>query len=138
MRPLTQVTGPAAILDRENVDTEQIIPKQFLKRIERTGYGEFLFFALNLEGPGVCGKAWHHEDRTDPGNHISKHYVRLQIKDGDLWLSDREQEDVDPSDPELINMAVTGGSAETCMADKAPATEWSPWVTYIFAAESKK
>jgi 3-isopropylmalate/(R)-2-methylmalate dehydratase small subunit len=44
MRPLTQVTGPAAILDRENVDTDQIIPKQFLKRIERSGFGEFLFF----------------------------------------------------------------------------------------------
>ena len=38
------VTGPVAALDRANVDTDQIIPKQFLKRIERTGYGEFLFW----------------------------------------------------------------------------------------------
>lgn len=38
------VTGPVAALDRANVDTDQIIPKQFLKRIERSGYGEFLFF----------------------------------------------------------------------------------------------
>jgi 3-isopropylmalate/(R)-2-methylmalate dehydratase small subunit len=38
------VTSPAAILDRPDVDTDQIIPKQFLKRIERTGYGEFLFY----------------------------------------------------------------------------------------------
>ncbi|MBV8205237.1 MAG: 3-isopropylmalate dehydratase small subunit [Acidobacteria bacterium] len=37
-------TGLVAPLDRANVDTDQIIPKQFLKRIERTGYGEFLFF----------------------------------------------------------------------------------------------
>jgi 3-isopropylmalate/(R)-2-methylmalate dehydratase small subunit len=37
-------TGRVAILDRPDVDTDQIIPKQFLKRIERTGYGEFLFF----------------------------------------------------------------------------------------------
>jgi len=44
MRPLTQVTGPAAILDRQDVDTDQIIPKQFLKRIERSGFGEFLFY----------------------------------------------------------------------------------------------
>ena len=44
MRPLTQVSGPAAILDRQNVDTDQIIPKQFLKRIERSGFGEFLFY----------------------------------------------------------------------------------------------
>jgi 3-isopropylmalate/(R)-2-methylmalate dehydratase small subunit len=42
--PLRQVTGRAAILDRPDVDTDQIIPKQFLKRIERSGYGEFLFF----------------------------------------------------------------------------------------------
>ena len=38
------VTGPVAALDRDNVDTDQIIPKQFLKRIERTGYGQFLFW----------------------------------------------------------------------------------------------
>ena len=41
---LTQVTGRVAVLDRADVDTDQIIPKQFLKRIERSGYGEFLFF----------------------------------------------------------------------------------------------
>ncbi len=44
MRKLRTVTGRAAILDRPDVDTDQIIPKQFLKRIERSGYGEFLFF----------------------------------------------------------------------------------------------
>jgi 3-isopropylmalate/(R)-2-methylmalate dehydratase small subunit len=44
MNPLRTVTGSVAILDRPDVDTDQIIPKQFLKRIERSGYGEFLFF----------------------------------------------------------------------------------------------
>ncbi len=44
MKALRKVTGVAAVLDRPDVDTDQIIPKQFLKRIERTGYGEFLFF----------------------------------------------------------------------------------------------
>ena len=44
MRPLPSVTGKVAVLDRADIDTDQIIPKQFLKRIERTGYGEFLFF----------------------------------------------------------------------------------------------
>ncbi len=44
MRPLAAVTGSVVVLDRPDVDTDQIIPKQFLKRIERTGYGEFLFF----------------------------------------------------------------------------------------------
>jgi 3-isopropylmalate/(R)-2-methylmalate dehydratase small subunit len=44
MEPFRTLTSIAAPLDRTNVDTDQIIPKQFLKRIERTGYGEFLFF----------------------------------------------------------------------------------------------
>src|SRR2546425_8210895 len=44
MKSFTRVTGVAAVLDRADVDTDQIIPKQFLKRIERTGFGEFLFF----------------------------------------------------------------------------------------------
>jgi 3-isopropylmalate/(R)-2-methylmalate dehydratase small subunit len=44
MKAFTSVTSPAVVLDRADVDTDQIIPKQFLKRIERTGFGEFLFF----------------------------------------------------------------------------------------------
>ena len=44
MRALRSVTGTVAVLDRADVDTDQIIPKQFLKRIERTGFGEFLFW----------------------------------------------------------------------------------------------
>ena len=43
MQPFTTMTGLVAPLDRVNVDTDQIIPKQFLKRIERTGFGPFLF-----------------------------------------------------------------------------------------------
>ena len=44
MQSFRQHTGLVAPLDRANVDTDQIIPKQFLKRIERTGFGEFLFY----------------------------------------------------------------------------------------------
>ena len=44
MEKLVRITGVTAPLDRSNVDTDQIIPKQFLKRIERTGFGQFLFF----------------------------------------------------------------------------------------------
>ncbi len=44
MEPFKTFTGLVAPLDRVNVDTDQIIPKQFLKRIERTGFGEFLFY----------------------------------------------------------------------------------------------
>jgi 3-isopropylmalate/(R)-2-methylmalate dehydratase small subunit len=53
--------GCVAILDRPDVDTDQIIPKQFLKRIERTGYGDFLFFdwakdpAFELHRPEFAG-----------------------------------------------------------------------------------
>jgi 3-isopropylmalate/(R)-2-methylmalate dehydratase small subunit len=44
MKPFTTHTGKIAVLNRANVDTDQIIPKQFLKRIEKTGYGRFAFF----------------------------------------------------------------------------------------------
>jgi 3-isopropylmalate/(R)-2-methylmalate dehydratase small subunit len=44
MNPFNKHTGRVALLDRANIDTDQIIPKQFLKRIERTGFGEFLFY----------------------------------------------------------------------------------------------
>jgi 3-isopropylmalate/(R)-2-methylmalate dehydratase small subunit len=43
MDPVTVVQGPVSVLLRDDVDTDQIMPKQFLKRVERTGYGEFLF-----------------------------------------------------------------------------------------------
>ena len=53
MQPINVLTSHAAPLDISNIDTDQIIPKQFLKRIERTGYGEFLFFDWRRvqEGP---------------------------------------------------------------------------------------
>ena len=44
MRAVTRVAGRVAVLDRADVDTDQIVPKQFLKRVERTGFGEFLFY----------------------------------------------------------------------------------------------
>jgi 3-isopropylmalate/(R)-2-methylmalate dehydratase small subunit len=44
VEPITKISGPVSVLDRSDVDTDQIIPKQFLKRVERTGFGEFLFY----------------------------------------------------------------------------------------------
>jgi 3-isopropylmalate/(R)-2-methylmalate dehydratase small subunit len=44
VRAIETITGPASVLMRDDVDTDQIIPKQFLKRVERTGFGEFLFY----------------------------------------------------------------------------------------------
>jgi 3-isopropylmalate/(R)-2-methylmalate dehydratase small subunit len=61
MRAFRSVTARAAVLDRPDVDTDQIIPKQFLKRIERTGFGEFLFYdwrqdpAFELNRPDYAG-----------------------------------------------------------------------------------
>ncbi len=55
MTPIDTLTSTAAPLPLPNIDTDQIIPKQFLKRIERTGYGDFLFYDWRRiqEGPGV-------------------------------------------------------------------------------------
>ena len=52
MEPFTKLTGAVAPLDRVNVDTDQIIPAQFLKRVERTGFGQFLFFAWRFLSDG--------------------------------------------------------------------------------------
>ena len=59
MEPVKVIAGAVSVLDRDDVDTDQIIPKQFLKRVERTGFGEFLFYD------------WAHEDGWDlPTNPI--------------------------------------------------------------------
>lgn len=52
MKPIARVSGRVAVLDRPDVDTDQIIPKQFLKRIERSGYGEFAFFDWRFDENG--------------------------------------------------------------------------------------
>ncbi|HEY9287086.1 MAG TPA: 3-isopropylmalate dehydratase small subunit [Candidatus Dormibacteraeota bacterium] len=56
MEPFRQVTGVVAPLDRANVDTDQIISKQFLKRIERSGYGPFLFYDWRRSGDFILDK----------------------------------------------------------------------------------
>ena len=53
MQPFRKHIGEVVPLDRANVDTDQIIPKQFLKRIERTGFGEFLFYDWRFSGDGT-------------------------------------------------------------------------------------
>ncbi len=52
MNPFRIHCGLVAVLDRPNVDTDQIIPKQFLKRVERTGFGEFLFYDWRFRADG--------------------------------------------------------------------------------------
>jgi 3-isopropylmalate/(R)-2-methylmalate dehydratase small subunit len=58
MEPFRVHTGIAAPLDRANVDTDQIIPKQFLKRIERTGFGQFLFYDWRFRPDGAPDPAF--------------------------------------------------------------------------------
>jgi len=53
MQPFRKHTGLVAPLDRANVDTDQIIPKQFLKRIERTGFGQFAFYDWRFNADGT-------------------------------------------------------------------------------------
>ena len=53
MKPFTVHRGRVAPLDRINVDTDQIIPKQFLKRIERTGFGQFVFYDWRFGADGT-------------------------------------------------------------------------------------
>jgi 3-isopropylmalate/(R)-2-methylmalate dehydratase small subunit len=58
MQPFRVLTGIVVPLDRANVDTDQIIPKQFLKRVERTGYGQFLFHDWRLRVDGTPDPAF--------------------------------------------------------------------------------
>ncbi len=53
MKAFRRHTGRVAVLDRADVDTDQIIPKQFLKRIERTGFGQYLFFDWRFDAAGI-------------------------------------------------------------------------------------
>lgn len=50
MRPVDVIEGSLSVIDRADIDTDQIIPKQFLKRIERAGFGEFLFYDWVRDG----------------------------------------------------------------------------------------
>jgi 3-isopropylmalate/(R)-2-methylmalate dehydratase small subunit len=63
MEAFTRVTGILAPLDRANVDTDQIIPKQFLKRIERSGYGPFLFYDWRREGGFILDRPEYRDAR---------------------------------------------------------------------------
>ena len=70
MKPFRSVRGPVAVLDRADVDTDQIIPKQFLKRIERTGFGEFLFFDWRYDADGGLGPGFELNDPACAGAKI--------------------------------------------------------------------
>jgi 3-isopropylmalate/(R)-2-methylmalate dehydratase small subunit len=70
MKPFTVHRGLVAPLDRVNVDTDQIIPKQFLKRIERTGFGQFLFYDWRFGADGKKGSGFVLDDPRYSGASI--------------------------------------------------------------------
>jgi len=90
MRALPSVTGKVAVLDRADVDTDQIIPKQFLKRIERSGYGEFLFFDWMKEPGFVLAQPENRDARIliagrNFGCGSSREHAAWALEDFGLW-----------------------------------------------------
>jgi len=84
------VTSPAVVLDRADVDTDQIIPKQFLKRIERSGYGEFLFFDWMKEPGFVLAQPENRDARIliagrNFGCGSSREHAAWALEDFGLW-----------------------------------------------------
>jgi len=95
---------------------------------------EYRFFAMHAHDGKVCGKAWHHEDRFDPGD-MTKCYVRLLVKGDRLELTVRMQDGLsDLNDPDLkLSPRPDSGSAATCDADHPPGKDWNEWTTYVFS-----
>lgn len=103
---------------------------------------EYRFFALHQHGDLICGKAWHHEDRFDPGD-MSKCHVRLQVKSGKLVLQVYSNDDgfiTDDPDFKALEQAGSFDPFVTAPADQcdSPAIEGdaaAEWGTYVFVRE---
>jgi hypothetical protein len=97
-----------------------------------TPAGEYRFIALHEHSGKMCGKAWHHEDRSDPGD-MSKCYVRLKVEDDCLSFELRMQEVPDLDDPDLRSTPpAEADPAAACDADHPAGTDWSEWTTFVF------
>jgi hypothetical protein len=94
---------------------------------------EYRFFHLHRHGDKVCGKAWHHEDRFDPGD-VSKCYVQLEIVEECLHFRSCVIEGLpNPNDPELISpLPVEMDLAEKCAAEEGKA--WTEWMVFVRVA----
>src|SRR5215212_2420258 len=92
MIPFTKVTAVAAPLDRVNVDTDQIIPKQFLKRIERTGFGEFAFFDWRYHEDGRVHELMR-KAQANPGYRLTVDLEERAVYDDEGF---REPFEIDP------------------------------------------
>ena len=149
MKAFRSLTARAAVLDRPDVDTDQIVPKQFLKRIERTGYGEFLFhdrrqdpkFELNrpacegarilLAGPNFgCGSSREHAAWAlqDYGFEVI-----VAPSFGDIFFSNAVQVGLVPvtlPSPVVKDLmqSVAGGGELTVDLEKETIVDQSGWV----------
>lgn len=94
---------------------------------------EYRLFAVHEHDGSVCAKAWHHEDRFDPGD-MSKCYVRLSIVGEELHLRVRIQEGLpQDNDPDLRSpLPVVADSATGCDAEAPAGQGWGEWSTYVF------
>ncbi|MCF6411477.1 3-isopropylmalate dehydratase small subunit [Pseudalkalibacillus salsuginis] len=70
MKGIREISGKVFPLDRDHVDTDQIIPKQFLKKIDRQGFGQFLFFHWRYDDDGELRKDFHLDDAKYAGASI--------------------------------------------------------------------
>ena len=76
MEPITVIEGTALPVDRSDVDTDQIIPAEYLKRIERTGFGPFLFAEWRKDPDFVINDP-RYDDRLDPDR---RRELRLRLQ----------------------------------------------------------
>lgn len=98
---------------------------------------EYRFFGLHDHDGFVCGKAWHHEDRHDPGD-MSKCYVKLKLVGDELHFRVRMQESLPDSDRDLTNSPpIVLDSSSGCDADHPSGTDWSEWETFVFVRAGK-
>lgn len=98
---------------------------------------EYRLFGLHQHGSKVCGKAWHHEDRHDPGD-MSKCYVRLELVGGELHLEVNMLEDSpDLNDPDLASEPPTEADVAKCEVAAKVGNPAGDWSTFVFARRQK-
>jgi hypothetical protein len=94
---------------------------------------EYDFFNMHVHDGKACGKAWHHEDRHDPGD-MSECYVRMKIVENRLVMEVKmSEQSPDLNDSDLASSPpVDLDSAARCDAEKPAKGDWSPWIVYVF------
>lgn len=93
---------------------------------------ELRFFRMHKHGKKICGRAWHHEDRHDPGD-MSKCYVKLELVGDTLQLDLFMIEDPpELTDPDLANGPPVEAPEKDCDLDKKTTKNREDWITVVF------